>query len=54
MPEAVSDSESLGKEDDMDVSTWSGKGAPAGSGAQRVRMMEGGFRRWPKELSIHT
>lgn len=28
--------------------------APAGSGAQRVRMMEGGFRRWPKELSMQT
>lgn len=29
--------------------------APAGSGAQHVRrMMEGGFRRWPKELSMQT
>lgn len=28
--------------------------APAGSGAQRVRMMEGGFRRWPKVLSMQT
>lgn len=55
VPGTATAPQSSAKKDDRGWPQDPAEHAPAGTSAQHARgMMEGGFRRWPKELSVKT